>query len=922
MTGSGPHTFEVSSRNTSPAGSPSNALDTFYRLYVNAFNPAAPGAGVASNDDFTGALTVLPGPFTVNGVTSTATGFTGAQPSSRMATISLTAGLRYFLVTTSFRSTDYVVTTGGEGGPTGPYWAGINPGDVVPTAPTPTPTPIVATPTPTATPSASPTCVPLLVNEGFEAGALGVFTSSGTGSTWANSTAQFHTGTRSAFATDPATNTDQRLTLTAPITLPAGATLSFWHTFAFDSPLYDGGVLEVSTNGGTTFVDVGPANFLSGGYNGTLNGLENNPLGARPAWVNGTIGAMTQVQVNLSSFAGPNFTFRFREGTGDTTAGTGWFIDDVQITRSCGGASPTPTASPTASPTATIAGTATPSPTCTATSVRVVPNEYTSTAAPGGNGLNTFIRDTGNPRTGQLLINANQLTGLVGQSITSITGRLFAGATVPYPATAATWTDYTISMGQGVAFGSQTTTFASNFVGAPTVVRSGPLTIPAAAFTAGGNPNAFGSNIPLTTPFVYTGGNLLIEVRHTGSNIVNNAANDFLEAAALTDPNYNINFWSATATGNTATTGAVNTFTVVRLNTAGGGCGTPIPTKPDRDSGNTNPDPTASPSATCAPGVWTAVAPFPVPDVYGAAATSNGTSAWLAGGYSFSASSDVNNFRRYDLGSNTWTTLAPMPDIISNASAVYSPINNKVYVFGGGNATTGVVSNATRIYDVAAGTWSAGTNMPDVRGFMAKGYFNGKIYLVGGYSTGNISPAFGQVWEYDPIANTFNTTRLDMPATLGGAGSGVINGHLYVAGGRDATNTVVGSLFDYDIAANTWTTRASLPSAINVPGGGVLNGQLWIYGGGTPFLGAPDTTSASSVYDPGTNTWAAGPSLTEARSFVAGTNIGNTLFAAGGYNGSTTVTTTETLTGGGGCPSPTPGTPTLTPSVSPCGTAG
>ena len=324
---------------------------------------------------------------------------------------------------------------------------------------------------------------------------------------------------------------------------------------------------------------------------------------------------------------------------------------------------------------------------------------------------------------------------------------------------------------------------------------------------------------------------------------------------------------------------------------------------------------TPTPTPSCPPSVWTAVAPFPVPDVYGAAATSNGTSAWLAGGYSFSASSDVNNFRRYDLGSNTWTTLAPMPDIISNASAVYSPINNKVYVFGGGNATSGVVSNATRIYDVAAGTWSAGTNMPDVRGFMAKGYFNGKIYLVGGYSTGNISPAFGQVWEYDPIANTFNTTRLDMPATLGGAGSAVINGHLYVAGGRDATNTVVASLFDYDIAANTWTTRATMPSANNVPGCGVLNGQLWIYGGGNPFLDTPETTNASIIYDPGTNAWTAGPSLTEARSFVAGTNIGNTLFAAGGYNGATTVTTTETLSGGA-CASPTPGI-TPTPSVAP-----
>ncbi len=196
----------------------------------------------------------------------------------------------------------------------------------------------------------------------------------------------------------------------------------------------------------------------------------------------------------------------------------------------------------------------------------VVPNEYTNTAAPGGSGLNTFIRDSGNPRTGQLLINANQLTSLIGQSLNSISFRLFAGATTAFPATNATWADYTISIGQGVAFGSQTTTFANNFVGAPTVVRSGPLTLPAGSLPGGGiSPNPFGAAITFTLPFVYTGGNLLIEIRHTGSNIVNNGANDFVEAALTTDPNYNLNFWSATATGNAATTGALNTFSIVRL---------------------------------------------------------------------------------------------------------------------------------------------------------------------------------------------------------------------------------------------------------------------------------------------------------------------------------------------------------------------
>jgi len=62
----------------------------------------------------------------------------------------------------------------------------------------------------------------------------------------------------------------------------------------------------------------------------------------------------------------------------------------------------------------------------------------------------------------------------------------------------------------------------------PTVVRTGPLTIPAGSFpTAPGDGNPFSAEFPYA-PVCYTGGNFLIEIRHTGSNIVNTAA-DLLE---------------------------------------------------------------------------------------------------------------------------------------------------------------------------------------------------------------------------------------------------------------------------------------------------------------------------------------------------------------------------------------------------------
>jgi Kelch motif len=197
------------------------------------------------------------------------------------------------------------------------------------------------------------------------------------------------------------------------------------------------------------------------------------------------------------------------------------------------------------------------------------------------------------------------------------------------------------------------------------------------------------------------------------------------------------------------------------------------------------------------------------------------------------------------------------------------------------------------------------------------------------------------------VANTF-ATKTSIPAAngFGGAGSGVANGHLYVAGGRDATNTVIATTWDYDIAADTWTARANMLSADNVPGSAVIGGKLWIFGGGNPFSGSaampkspnkglrawfnrllhPDTTNALQVYDPASDSWSSGPSLNQQRSFPAGTHVGNIAVAVGGYTGSSTTTSVEINVATGGCASPTPtatatstGTPSPTPTCTPGG---
>ena len=122
--------------------------------------------------------------------------------------------------------------------------------------------------------------------------------------------------------------TDAYLWTTTPVLVRDGTTLTFWHLHYFEGS-FDGSVLELSADAGATWQDLGPF-ITANGYNGTINLGYGNPLGGRPAWV-GDLPTWTQVQVDLSSFAGQSVLIRWRLGCDLGIGDEGWYIDDVQI---------------------------------------------------------------------------------------------------------------------------------------------------------------------------------------------------------------------------------------------------------------------------------------------------------------------------------------------------------------------------------------------------------------------------------------------------------------------------------------------------------------------------------------------------------------------------------------------------------------
>jgi hypothetical protein len=115
-------------------------------------------------------------------------------------------------------------------------------------------------------------------------------------------------------------------------------TISFSHRFSFEATGWDGGVVELSSDGGSNWTDIGAA-----AYNGSTNGVTSAPIGAsRPAFVNRMVGWPNFAAVNLNlgtTYANQDVKIRFRVGADESTGAPGWDVDDITI----GGAVATPT---------------------------------------------------------------------------------------------------------------------------------------------------------------------------------------------------------------------------------------------------------------------------------------------------------------------------------------------------------------------------------------------------------------------------------------------------------------------------------------------------------------------------------------------------------------------------------------------------
>jgi len=198
-------------------------------------------------------------------------------------------------------------------------------------------------------------------------------------------------------------------------------------------------------------------------------------------------------------------------------------------------------------------------------------------------------------------------------------------------------------------------------------------------------------------------------------------------------------------------------------------------------------------------------------------------------------------------------------------------------------------------YDFMTARWSALSDLPVPRGEHVAAAVDGRIYVIGGRVGGTASAATYQehrdtsrVDIFDPATGKWSRGT-DAPTARNSAASAVIDGRIYVVGGRQylaqpngkAVNVNVASLEVFDPMTGLWSVMAPMPQAAGGLAAAAVDGKLYVVGG-EQWAPTKKVFAEGWVYDPAADKWDAMPDLNVPRHGLAAAAIEGRFFALGG----------------------------------------
>jgi N-acetylneuraminic acid mutarotase len=213
----------------------------------------------------------------------------------------------------------------------------------------------------------------------------------------------------------------------------------------------------------------------------------------------------------------------------------------------------------------------------------------------------------------------------------------------------------------------------------------------------------------------------------------------------------------------------------------------------------------------------------------------------------------------YDPETNKWAIVSPLPRKLDHTTA--ASYEGKIYVVGGFDST-GKPSDSLFIYDPTSDKWERGKNMPTARGGLTSQFVNGTLYVIGGDATAlydskgvyNPQGAVATNEAYTPNNDSWRT-KSPMPASRDHLSSAVVDGNVFVLGGRQPEE---GELFKnlgtnemYDPSHDRWTSLEPLPTNRSGLAAASVNGSIYVFGGES----VEKTFGNNEKYDPTSQSW-------------------------------------------------------------------
>jgi N-acetylneuraminic acid mutarotase len=250
----------------------------------------------------------------------------------------------------------------------------------------------------------------------------------------------------------------------------------------------------------------------------------------------------------------------------------------------------------------------------------------------------------------------------------------------------------------------------------------------------------------------------------------------------------------------------------------------------------------------------------------------------------------------YNPATNQWTNGATAPKVMHHIQPVV--VNNLIYAIMAysGNCCDGEfgLSNVY-IYDPLQNKWIQGANIPSNRRRGSTGvvYYQGKFYMAGGLTGGHgmgqdgvSAKSYNWFDSWNPSTNKWQVLP-NAPHARDHFGAAVVNGKLYLAGGRTSIGSgffgkTIAQVDVYNFATGQWST---LPASANIPtkraGTAVatLGNEVIIIGGESSQSNAHANTEALNT---SSNTWRTLDTLNQGRHGTTATVCNGMIYIAAG----------------------------------------